>query len=988
MVMASSSTVVSDLEECHSKIQLEEEEEGALLCDLVEDVGQSIDERWCLVGKFLTSRVIDSLSMQHTLASLWQPGKGMFVKELQTNLYLFQFYHEADIQRVIEGSPWTFNKFQLVFERLKKGEDPMLVKLCRLDIWVQLHNLRPGFMFDSVVQRVANYIGTYVKSDPKNFNGVWRNYLRVRVSINVEKPLKRRMKLKKEDGDWLWTNFKYEFIPTFCFICGIIGHSERFCSRLYETPLELIEKPYGIWMKAEPQRKNKLIRARWLRTGTAADAQFFDDGANAINDHVITSTRNQGLNGINIDSGADFVLNSRNQGTIINKENATDQGITAISVQKVRIEDNFQSKSMILIDCKRRRTDDDGKEVMEEDELEVINNDLAGSKNGSMDLVVQKRPNFVFLCETLCKKDKVDRLRVQLKFDGAISADAQGRSGVIDLLWRNKDDVTLLRYTHDYIDVQVNAADGITWRLTGCYGEPNRSLRAQTWNMLRTLSADNTLPWCVIGDINNVLAHDDKKGGTPYPSWLIEGFNQALTDCGLCDLNLSGYPYTWEKGRGSSNWIEVRLDRALVFDSWLNIFNSAKLLNLEVSSSDHCPILLEPTVRNYNTEVKHFRFENSWLREPMCIQTVKDSWEVGNSLEIMDKIALCSRHLTEWGKNYTGNFKQRILYWKKQVAHYKSGRDDNSISAFIEAEKELFEVNKSKTKQCYCSAAKFSRKSIAKGFETSILEDPWLLDATDPFVRTSPPGLVNHKVLCYNIIPASHQFFHEWFQDVMKDNNPTQIEEALMVTWAIWNARNKLLWNQKSTLALDVVLSARSNLYQWQSAQHHRFDPLISRFEIGKEEEHWTKPGANMVKINVDGVIFEAYNSYGFGIIARDSSGCIIENVTSCRSGSTSPEIVELIGIKEALSWIKTKGWTFTILETVCLMAVQAIHNNCFIPSTFGMLVHDCQHLLSELSNVTLSFVKRSANKAAHFLARIILCQIALLMLEIYLLSW
>lgn len=34
----------------------------------------------------------------------------MYVKELEHNPYLFQIYHEIDIQRVIEGSPWTYNR--------------------------------------------------------------------------------------------------------------------------------------------------------------------------------------------------------------------------------------------------------------------------------------------------------------------------------------------------------------------------------------------------------------------------------------------------------------------------------------------------------------------------------------------------------------------------------------------------------------------------------------------------------------------------------------------------------------------------------------------------------------------------------------------------------------------------------------------------------------------------------------------------------------
>ncbi|KAM6600456.1 hypothetical protein CsatA_020065 [Cannabis sativa] len=220
-----------------------------------------------------------------------------------------------------------------------------------------------------------------------------------------------------------------------------------------------------------------------------------------------------------------------------------------------------------------------------------------------------------------------------------------------------------------------------------------------------------------------------------------------------------------------------------------------------------------------------------------------------------------------------------------------------------------------------------------------------------------------------NIISFSQHYFYSWFQDLMSSNSGEQLEEALMVAWAIWNARNNLLWNQKSTTAAEVILSARTHLYQWQCAQQSKLEPPLSHFEIGKEAEHWTKPERNMVKINVDGAIFEAMHSFGFGFIARDCHGEIIEAGSFNKNGTSSPELVELIGIKEALSWIKDKSWGRIVLESDCLLAVQAIHTNVALPSTFGMLVQDCQHLLSQMSHISLCFVKRSANKAAHFFA-------------------
>lgn len=267
-LMASSSRIMREMEESFATVRLEDEEDGGLVYEgVTEETLSEIDVRWCLVGMFLTDAPIDFQAMQHKMASLWRPGRGVYIKEIERNRFIFQFYHEVDIKRVIEGSPWTFGRFQLVFERLKPGDDPRSLVINRIDLWVQLHGMQPDFMSQRVVQDIGNYIGGYVESDSNNFMGVWRDYLRVRVSVPLDKPLKRRMKLKKSESNWCWVNFRYEGVPTFCFICGLMGHNEKFCDKIFDTPLESIEKPYGIWMKAEPRRRNHTMGSKWLRNG-------------------------------------------------------------------------------------------------------------------------------------------------------------------------------------------------------------------------------------------------------------------------------------------------------------------------------------------------------------------------------------------------------------------------------------------------------------------------------------------------------------------------------------------------------------------------------------------------------------------------------------------------------------------------------------------------------------------------------------------------
>lgn len=117
--------------------------------------------------------------------------------------------------------------------RLKEGDNPRCIDLNAMDLWVQVYDLKAGFMIERLIKEIGNYIRSFVSIYPTNFVGVWRDYLRVRVTIDVTKPLRRRIKVRKTGDEWFWINFKYENVPTFRFICRLSGHSEKFCSHLF-----------------------------------------------------------------------------------------------------------------------------------------------------------------------------------------------------------------------------------------------------------------------------------------------------------------------------------------------------------------------------------------------------------------------------------------------------------------------------------------------------------------------------------------------------------------------------------------------------------------------------------------------------------------------------------------------------------------------------------------------------------------------------------
>lgn len=230
------------------------------------------------------------------------------------------------------------------------------------------------------------------------------------------------------------------------------------------------------------------------------------------------------------------------------------------------------------------------------------------------ELVRVRNPNVIFFSETLSLSVRFEALRVKLKFTNCFSVDYVGRSGGLAILWRNNISCSIVSYSNNHIDVHVFYSLG-DWRITGFYGLPERGRRQLFWNLLHTLASQSSLPWVCIGDFNDLLSSNDKRGRVEHPQWLVRGFRDAVSDCHLADNPLMGYPFTWFRGREADNMVEERLDRAMGNPDWYAKFPRAILQNLVAPVSDHNPILLDTNPRVGHSKRRTFRFENRWLME-------------------------------------------------------------------------------------------------------------------------------------------------------------------------------------------------------------------------------------------------------------------------------------------------------------------------------------------------------------------------------------
>lgn len=104
------------LEEMYANLVIADEEEEEIIVGNKEVVEEK--QEFVLVGRFLTEKDIKFHAMRNTMASVWRPKEGMDIHDLGDRRYSFVFYHIMDLQKVLDGGPWSFDQALLVLNLL------------------------------------------------------------------------------------------------------------------------------------------------------------------------------------------------------------------------------------------------------------------------------------------------------------------------------------------------------------------------------------------------------------------------------------------------------------------------------------------------------------------------------------------------------------------------------------------------------------------------------------------------------------------------------------------------------------------------------------------------------------------------------------------------------------------------------------------------------------------------------------------------------
>ncbi|MBA0732495.1 hypothetical protein Gogos_016582, partial [Gossypium gossypioides] len=114
--------------------------------------------------------------------------------------------------------------------------------------------------------------------------------------------------------------------------------------------------------------------------------------------------------------------------------------------------------------------------------------------------------------------------------------------------------------------------------------------------------------------------------------------------------------------------------------------------------------------------------------------------------------------------------------------------------------------------------------------------------------------------------------------------------------------------------------------------------------------------GGSWPSCNVDASRFVMDESVGFAAVILDSYGHVLRSSTGRMEGLIEPLLAEAIAIRESLSWLKSLHLDRVVIESDCLMVVEALpvsFNNNNLVTSF-MIACGYDHLLHLCSSVGL----------------------------------
>ncbi|TXG70052.1 hypothetical protein EZV62_004987 [Acer yangbiense] len=229
------------------------EEDGAVL-EVAEEVQLEgeVDVDRSLVWRVLAGMRVNREAFKTLINQLWNPfGK---------------------------RGPWHFGNSLIVLEKSASSGDVLKLEFKKSEFLVQIHDIPIMCINRRTARWLAEQISAVIEL-PSDSRECWGKFIRVKVQIDISKPLKRWLRLKLGKADEIVVvGLKYERLPDFCFACGRIGHIIKECvdEEAKKGALEGSPLRFGQWLKAQGSERG-VPRFQGFHSGSSSERERLQD---------------------------------------------------------------------------------------------------------------------------------------------------------------------------------------------------------------------------------------------------------------------------------------------------------------------------------------------------------------------------------------------------------------------------------------------------------------------------------------------------------------------------------------------------------------------------------------------------------------------------------------------------------------------------------------------------------------------------------------
>ncbi|XP_042950312.1 uncharacterized protein LOC122282425 [Carya illinoinensis] len=286
--------MAEDLEFLYGKMSLIETEKEVVAVD--DEIVQEnlVRGKKCLIVQLLTTKHYNKEAFKQVLRKIWRPLQPLRLQSLGTKFLIAEFEDVKDQERILRDGPWSFDKQLVLLKKFDGLLQTHQITLTKAFFWVRIHDLPLMARSQSIGFKIGASLGKVLEVDLLDGECEWGEFMRVRICIDVSKPLLRGKQVSLGGLGTYWVRFSYERLPEFCYLCGRIGHVQRDCEQAVERDVLNGSLPYGQWLRDLGQTSSSSVPFGRQQPSTAAHRAAASSGnerTEARKDTAVTQRR-------------------------------------------------------------------------------------------------------------------------------------------------------------------------------------------------------------------------------------------------------------------------------------------------------------------------------------------------------------------------------------------------------------------------------------------------------------------------------------------------------------------------------------------------------------------------------------------------------------------------------------------------------------------------------------------------------------------------